>query len=354
MMSRWCNPEGPFRPRFRGAMRSVKSMSSIGYGDSWREIVVRSLVLLLLILRPVPLPLLRRFLTLSAFVFVCGVSMPAVAAERTFVLAPADLVTAPDLFGAKALSRSALLGKAVGLRRGALRFAKSICPSLLADPTRKITRVRVLGGPAGAPLVVGRSLAPGLTAALTAMNASTWFPPASAATDQTSWVVEPPVADSIGFATAGFAVGNLTGALGKDDATNRIPGFRFTIDLPNDPGTGTVEIALALTTELPATRVGKPGKRAECIMVATVVPVDVEALRDLVNATPLGNVTRNRLLFILQRVQGFLDGGHPDRAARNIRTFALEVAQRSDTEILPAYSEAMINRANAAAEALSF
>lgn len=316
------------------------------------EIIARSLVLLLLILRPVPLPLVRRILTLSALVFVCSGSLPAAAAERTFVLAPADLVTAPDLFGAKALSRSALLGKAVGLRRGAVRFAKSLCPSLLADPTRKITRVRVLGGPTGAPLVVGKSLASGLTAALTAMNASTWFPPSSATTRQASWVVEPPVADALGFATAGFAVGNQTGALGKDDAATRIPGFRFTIDVPNDPGTGTVEIALALTTELPAKRAGKPGKRAECIMVASFVPVDVDALRDLVSATPLGNVTRNRLLYILQRVQSFLDGGHADRAARNMRTFALEVAQRSETEIQPAFAEAIINRANASAEAL--
>jgi hypothetical protein len=353
-MSRSCKPMGPFRPRFRDRMRYVKSVISKSYGAFMSEIVARSLVLLLLILRPVPLPLVRRFLTLSAFLFVCGGSLPAVAAERTFVLAPAELVTAPDLFGAKALSRSAQLGKAVGLRRGAIRFAKSVCPSLLVDPNRKITRVRVLGGPTGAPLVVGRSLATGLTAALTAMNASTWFPPATATARQISWVVEPPVADVIGFATAGFALGNQTGALGMGDAATRIPGFRFTIDLPNDPGTGTVEIALALTTELPATRVGKPGKRTECIMVASFAPVDVEALRDLVNATPLGNVTRNRLLFILQRVQGFLDDGHADRAARNMRTFALEVAQRSDTEIQPAFAEAMINRANAAAEALSF
>ncbi len=317
------------------------------------EIAARSLVLLLLILPPVPPPLVRRFLTLSALVFICGGSTPAFAAERTFVLAPADLVTAPDLFGAKALSRSALLGKAVGLRRGAVRFAKSVCPSLLADPTRKITRVRVLGGPTGAPLVVGKSLAAGLTVALTAMNASTWLPPATGTAFQPLWVTDPTVVGAMGFVTGGFAFGDQTGALGKSDAENRVPGFRLKMDLgPTDPGVGTIELAIAITTELPSKRAGKPGKRTECIMVASVAPVDLEALRDLVEITPLGSVTRNRLHDILDDAQTFLDRGKPDRAARNIRTFALEVAQRSEVEIAPAFTEPMINRANAAAEAL--
>lgn len=315
------------------------------------------LVLLLLIPGPVPLPLSRRLLPILALGFGCLGILPANAAERTFVLSPADLVAAPELFGAKALSRSATLGRAVGLRRGAVRFAKSVCPSLLADPTRRITRVRVLGGPIGAPLVVGRSLASGLTAALTAMNASTWLPPSSGKTRQPSWVSEAPLTDAVGFATAGFAVGDQTGALTKSDASNRVPGFRVTVNLAADPGLGAAEIAVALTTELPAKRVGKPGKRTECIMVVTLVPADLQALRDLVNAAPLTSVTRNRLLFILSRAQGFLDAGKPEgpaRAARNVRTFALEVAQRSETEIPPSFAEPMINRANIAAEALCF
>ncbi len=353
-MWRPCKAQGPSRPWNRDPMRFDTSVIPNAWGGFATRIRVRSLVLLLLIVRPVPLLLARRIPILLAFVLVCAGASPAGAAERTFVLAPADLVTAPDLFGAKALSRSAVLGKAVGLRRGAVRFAKSVCPSLLADPTRSITRVRVLGGPAGAPLVVGKKLASGLTAALTAMNASTWLPPSSGTTRQASWVVEPPVADAIGFATAGFAAGNQTGALGKGDAATTIPGFRLKLNLATDPGIGTVELALAITTELPATRVGKPGKRTECIMVASAAPVDVLALRDLVNAAPLGTVTRNRLLFILDTAQTFLDRGKPDRAARNVRTFALEVAQRSEVEIAPAFAEPMINRANAAAEALSF
>jgi hypothetical protein len=73
-----------------------------------------------------------------------------------------------------------------------------------------------------------------------------------------------------------------------------------------------------------------------------------------VNAAPLTSVTRHRLNFILDTADMFLERGHPDRAARNVRTFALEVAQRTETEIPPAFAEAMINRANATAEALSF
>jgi hypothetical protein len=87
----------------------------------------------------------------------------------------------------------------------------------------------------------------------------------------------------------------------------------------------------------------------------TLVPVDLEALRDLLAATPgLTDVTRHRLQFILDTSQDFLDRGAPNRAARNVRTFALEVAQRSETEIPPLSAEAMITRANLAAEALDF
>jgi len=281
-----------------------------------------------------------------------GVSAQAV--ERTFVIAPADLVAAPDLFGANALSRSATLGKAVGLKRGAVRFAKGVCPSLLADATRHITRVRLLGGPAAAPVVVGKSLAKGLTAALVAMNAATWLPPGTGTSRQAFWVAEPPVLNAVGFATAGFAFGNQAGALGKLDAGNGTPGFRAVVDLTANPGTAAVDFAIAVTTELPPKRFGKPGKRTECIMVAALLPADLQALRDLVAATPLTDVTRHRLEFILDTAQTFLDRGRPDRAARNVRTFVLEVAQRSETEIAPAFSEALITRGNATAEALSF
>jgi hypothetical protein len=312
-------------------------------------------VLLLLIPPRVPRSCAPIFLAVLALLFGCLGSVPANADERTFVLAPADLVNAPDLFGAKALARSATLGRAVGLKRGAVRFAKGVCPSLLADPTRRVTRVRLLGGPVGAPLVVGRSLANGLTGALTLMNTASWFAPASGTTRQASWTTEAASAEAIGFQTAGFAVGNQTGALGWGDAANHAPGFRMMVDLASDPGVGAAELAIAITTELPPRKIGKPGKRTECILVASLLPVDLEALRDLVTAASLGSVTEHRLLFILQRAQGFLDSGQeegPKRAARNIRTFALEVAQRSETEIPPAYAEAMVNRANAAAEAL--
>ncbi len=313
-----------------------------------------SLVLLLLILRRVPRLISPTFLLLTGLIVGGLGSVPANAAQRTFVLAPSDLVSAPDLFGAKALSRSATLGRAIGLKRGAIRFAKGVCPSLLADPTRRITRVRLLGGPVGAPLVVGRSLATGLTSALTLMNTATWLAPASGTTRQSSWISEAPVSDAVGFATTGFATGDQTGALGGSNAVDASPGFRMVVNLASDPGIDRAELAVAVTTELPSKKLGKPGKRTECILVASLEPVDLEALRDLVAATPLGTVTRNRLNFILDTAQTFLDRGKGPRAARNIRTFALEVAQRSETEIAPSFAEAMINRANAAAEALCF
>ncbi len=315
----------------------------------------RFLVLLLLIRRRVLRPLLYHLLACALLIVGPFGTASAEATPRTFALSPAELVAASDLFGAKALSRSGALGKAVGLRRGAVRFARSTCPSLLPDPTRKLTRVRVLGGPMGAPLVVGRSLASGLTAALTQMNAATWLPPASGKTRQSHWRVEAPATDVVGFATDGFAAGDLTGSLGSPDGDTRVPGFVVTVNLAAaDPGTGPVEIAMQLTTELPPKRLGKPGKRTECIVVAGLLPADIPALRALVNAAGLTDVTTHRLQFILDTAEQFLDRGAPDRAARQIRSFALEVAQRTETEIPPASAEAIINRANLAAEALGF
>ncbi|MCC6764467.1 MAG: hypothetical protein IT293_07360 [Deltaproteobacteria bacterium] len=337
-------------------MAYAKLTTSRAYGGESGLEDGRLLVLLLLTRRRVLRAFLSTLVAVAALL-IGGGPRSATAAERTFVLAPADLVAAPDAFGAKALARSGVLGKVVGLKRGAVRFGRGLCPSLLMDPTRRLTRVRVLGGPAAAPLVVGKSLAKDLGAALAAMNAASWLPPAAGRTRQASWVSEPPAVDVVGFTTAGFATGDQTGALGKADAENGVPGFRFAVDLAFDPNTGPVDLAVAVTSELPSKRVGKPGKRTECIMVVSMLPVDLQALRDLVDATPLDSVTRNRLTYILDRAQGFLDGGRPEgpsRAARNVRTFALEVAQRSETEIPPAFAEAMITRANAAAEALSF
>jgi hypothetical protein len=315
-----------------------------------------SLVLLLLPSVLVPRRFSPTIFALGFFLIGLLSGAPAGAAQRTFVLAPADLVPAPDLFSAKVLSRSALLGKTIGLKRGAVRFAKGVCPSLLADPTRKLTRIRILGGPTAAPLVVGKSLEKGLASALAMMDAKIWLPPAAGKTRQPSWVAEPPTVDAVIFTTAGFATGDQTGALGKADAGNAIPGFRAVVEVPDtmDPGIGSIDFAVAVTTELPPKKLGKPGKRTECIMVASLVPVDLEAIRDLVNAAPLTDVTRHRLLFILDTAQAFLDRGHPDRAARNVRSFALEVSQRTETEIAPAFAEPMINRANATAEALDF
>jgi hypothetical protein len=359
-MSRPCKPRGANGRSKSPDTADYKLVISMDYLLISGVLGGFQMVLLLLLRGRVLRPLSFAFLAVACLSMVAVGAGSAGAAQRTFVLTPADLVAAADLFGAKALSRSASLKKStVGLKRGALRFAKGVCPSLLADPTRKLTRIRILGGPLGAPLVVGRSLATGLTTALTAMNAASWLPPASGFTNQPHWVTEPFTADVIAFSTAGFAVGNQIGALGQGDAANRVPGFRFTVDLANALGTGPAEIAIALTTELPPTKIGKPGKRTECILVASLLPVDIQALRDLVTPAPLTNVTKNRLNFILNNAQTFLDRGAPDRAARNARTFTLEVAQRTkatqpatESPIASAFAEPMINRGNATSEAL--
>ena len=62
-------------------------------------------------------------------------------------------------------------------------------------------------------------------------------------------------------------------ALGKEHAGTPALGFSMNVNLPTDPGVGTAELALAVTTELPPKKLGKPGKRTECILVASLPPV---------------------------------------------------------------------------------
>jgi hypothetical protein len=64
---------------------------------------------------------------------------------------------------------------------------------------------------------------------------------------------------------------------------------------------------------------------------ASLAPADIGA-PSLVNAAPLTSVTRHRLNFILDTADMFLERGKPDRAARGVRTFALEVAQHRDRD----------------------
>ena len=76
-------------------------MISSYYIDPARQFEYSSLVLLLLFLRSVPRFLSPQFLIVAvSFIGYLGAD-PADAGQRTFVLAPADLVAAPDLFGAK-------------------------------------------------------------------------------------------------------------------------------------------------------------------------------------------------------------------------------------------------------------
>jgi hypothetical protein len=70
-------------------------------------------------------------------------------------------------------------------------------------------------------------------------------------------------------------------------------------------------------------------------------------------AAPLIPTTRNLLTGMLTRAE-LPRQREPDRAARNIRSYVLAVAQRSETEIPPSVAEQMINRGNAIAEALTF
>src|SRR3982751_707813 len=158
-------------------MAFAKSMIPNFYGSKSRLPWVPPVVLLLLPRRRVPRFISFTFLVLGLST-VGGLGgfggVPADAAQRTLVLAPADLVAAPEIFGASALSRSATLGKAIGLKQGSMRFAKGVCPSLLPDPNRRITRVRLLAGAAAAPVVVGKTLGKGLTAALVVMDPASW------------------------------------------------------------------------------------------------------------------------------------------------------------------------------------
>jgi hypothetical protein len=292
-------------------------------------------------------------LTLVAVLLSLAV-LPARAAERTFVLAPADLVPAVDAYNADLLAHSASLGKAVAIRRGVVNLAREACPSLTADPQRRMTRVRVLDGPARAALLAGTSRRPNLLLgdALAFLGAAVWGAPASGRTRQPSWISEPVIPGVAAFATVGFPTGDDTGALTFEQGADPTASYRVDVNIGNGPAHEAVDLVVGITSELPPTRPGKMPKRIECFALVPTFAADVQGVSELVAAATLTDTTRNRLHGLLTDAADWLENGQNDRAVRKLKSFAVEVAGRSAVEIGPADAEALLNRALRVIEAI--
>jgi hypothetical protein len=286
-----------------------------------------------------------------AFLLAALSAVPAAAAERTFVFSPADLASMVDQFNASVIADSAAFGGQVGIRGNTVRFFGRSCQSLSGDDGSAASRVRVLDGSGTAALLAGRRPNSAFGSALRSMGTAAWILPATARTRQPSWVVESAAPSVVGFATVGFASGDPTGAIGAAASGNTTPSFLVSVDLTNvayEPAA----LVFALTTERPPSRPGKMPRRSECILVGSAYPADVQALVDLLAATPLADTTHVRLQNILDAALARLQQGRTKSAARAVKQFALEIARRSGAEIPPDAAEKMVTRGLVVSDAL--
>jgi len=288
-------------------------------------------------------PLLAAVLLLSTTVVAL-----AAAEHRTFVFSPGDVLTVVDEFNATVLARSASLGRAVAIRRGAVVLAGKSCPSLATDPARRVTRFRVLDGAARAALLGGKTRVNyALGEALATLGADFWRPPATGRTRQTAWVAEPAVEGVTGFAS-GDESGALTFEIGPDAAAS----FLVNLTLADAPVTEPTNLVMAVTTEMPPARPGRRPKQTECFLLAPAYTADLQALVDLVAATPLPDTVRGRLNTSLRYATSWLARDQPQRAARNVKRFAYDVASRSGKEVPIDAAEMLLTRAIMVFEAL--
>ena len=295
--------------------------------------------------------LMRAALTF-ALVVLCAA--PAAATERTFVFAPADLARLVTQFNSTVVANSASFSRQVSIHGNLVRFFGRSCQVVGSDPGYAASRLRVLDGPARAAILSGRRPDVALGSALQTLGADAWGPPATARTRQASWVADSAVAGAIGFTTAGFTSGDPTGAIGAAAIADTRPSFLVDVDLTSDITLEPAALVLALTTELPPSRPGRMPKRGECFIVASVDPVDVQALIDLLAVTPLADATRIKLEGILDDALSWIGKNRPQRAARVANRFALEVASRSGAEIPGDAAEKLVTRALQVTDALGF
>jgi hypothetical protein len=292
----------------------------------------------------VVVPLLAVTLLLSA----AGISSAAVE-RRTFIFTPSDVLAAVDQFNATVLAHSASLGRAVKIRRGAVVLAGKSCPSLATDPARRVTRFRVLDGATRAALLGGKKTRVNyaLGDALATLGADFWRPPAAGQTRQMTWAPEP-AANGV----TGFASGDESGALTFENRSDTAASFLVNLTLADAPVTGPTNLVMAVTTEMPPTRPGRRPKQTECFLIAPAYTADLQALVDLVTATPLPDGVRARLNTSLRYATSWLARGAPQRAARNVKRFAYDVARRAGKEVEIDAAEMLLTRAIMVIEAL--
>lgn len=294
------------------------------------------------------------WLALLMLAFGLGLAAPAGATERTFLFSPADLAVVIDEFNAHLIEHSASFGKTLSVKNGIVKLAKNGCPTLAGDPQRRLTRVRVLDSAERAGVLAGKRTANlVLGTALANMGAMTWSSPSTGRVGRPTWLIEAATPGILGFATVGYANGTGTGAVDSASRNDTKASLLVRVDMPPFAPDST-DLVLAVTTELPPRRPGGVWKRSECYVLARRESADVKVLVDLVAAAELADITRNRLNNILADVLTWAAQQDWDRAARNLRIFSIEVANRSGGEIPIDTADELLARTLTVSEALGF
>lgn len=280
---------------------------------------------------------------------------PLCAEQRTFLLAPADLVAMIDDFNAAVLDRSGSLGRGVvAIRRGAVSLARKPCPSLSVSMERTLARIRVLDSPTRAALLAGRR-APNnaLGDALALMGGTAWGPVVEAQTLRESWLAEDTQEGVAEFVAPFERIGSGAGTIDGTSRADTRASFLVRLEAGDSPAIDGIPLVFALTTSIPP-RFGRRSKQTECFLVAVIKGADLSTLFDLLTATPMPAETRDYLAGQLAKASELVVRNRSQLAVRALKRFGAEVAHGWGTGIPAGAAEELITRTVSVIEALGF
>lgn len=273
------------------------------------------------------------------------------AAERTFLLAPGEVVSAVDSFNGRLLTSSAALPKRVKISKGATVFDRVKCPSLSTAPGRLVSRISVLdSAERAAAMADTRKPREALSAILNLLGADSWALPAvKFSSNVPGWTAAP--------LTEGppLVVFQASGARAGDSlAFARLPGhFRFVLELSQTKAgaQGEFSLVMGVTSQSLGERRRRP-KMVECFFLVSLVPADMEELGRRLAEAPLPARARTRLQELFDRTNERLAAGKVAGAKESLATFAGEVGSRMNTQMDPQTIRGLMEQALRVMEAL--
>ncbi len=294
---------------------------------------------------------MKALVFVAAVAWLVGWGTSADAAERTFLLAPGEVVSAVDSFNGRLLTNSAALPKRVKISKGASIFDRVKCPSLSVEPGRLVSRISVIDSAERAAAMAGtRKPRDAVSAVLNLLGADSWTPPAVRFSSSVpGWtaaplMVGPPL---VVFQASGATAGDST-------AFARLPGqFRFVLDLSQSQAgpRGEFSLVMSLTSQSLGGRRRRP-EIVECFFLANLVPADMEELGRRLAEAPLPANARARLQELFDRANERLAAGKLDGARESLATFAGEAGSRMNTQIDPQTTQSLMEQALRVMEAL--